>query len=404
MKKLRLTILLSPYLILTFLEFQSHSKFNLFYLFLFFVSLFIFDHYITLKRKVSRCLAGFVIFLFYVEIIIGSFHIERNILSFIMIAFIFISFFLLSSYFASFLNTFCLILCIVILISNRNNFNTINTSSYSKVNFKERVNSTPILIIILDEYSSPSEVSKNNSLITFLNNNNFDIIDPIYTTEIFTINSVASMLNYDISSDNSFRNNLQEIDRFELIVNSQFERDLNNYGFELVMKNYYRVDESLLYFPNYFMCPRNFAGVLLYKSFIPRIERNILGENSFVIYNMSLFRDLQYQISNSGFKENTVYLYHFCMPHPPFKFNSEYKGAEDYEKYYSFVNTKFSHLINKIIVGNDIRIIIMGDHGKRGEVRFDPKKTFAAFLNFNSISLSKLTSVQSICKVIIEDL
>ena len=382
----------------TYVDYHTHSFFNLSYFAITVIILLIFDW--RVKINLNTFFFSFVIFIFYVEIIFTSFTISHNLYKYIIILFLITLIIAKELITIKVINTFMVILTISILCFFKKNQNKIEikslvNKSISKIN-------QPLLIILLDEYSSPNEIKIDNLLIDYLRIKKYKIIDPTSTKETFTINSIASLLNYDISENTIFLNKLSEIERFELINNSIFEKDLNKIGIKLNLKNYYRNDNLKFIVPNFFMCPRNFVELIFYKSFIPRIERNILGEYSFQIYNKILFDDLENMILENGFKNNNVYFYHFAMPHAPYSYLNEFKKSSNYIEYYSFVNKKIISYLKLNEKNKEIKILLMGDHGLRNRKDIDPKKTFSAFQNFENKKIN-IIHTQDIGKIIIQE-
>lgn len=395
--KISLFILVSPYLLFTIIEYKFNYLFNWKYFILLIISILLVDLKFNYNSKV---IMGVIFYLLYIEIITNSLSIKHNIfiyfLIFILILFLFIKIPIII------IHTFLIFFSFNITYKSKKVNYKIKTES--KIRNNQRIqNFSPILIILLDEYSSPREVKIQNSLLEYSIKNNFEVIDPIKTKETQTINSISSMLNYDISNNIYFRENLSEIERFELINNSQFEKDLIKIGVKLNLKNYYRTDGINYPVPNYFMCPRNFIELILYKSIIPRIERNLLGDYTFEIYNKIILKDLQRNLKNNLFKKNNIYFYHLAMPHYPFSYFSEYLKDNNYKKYYSFVNSKITNLLKENLNSNKIKIIILGDHGFRNDKSINPYNTFLVFKNFDKNQIKMMNTIQDLPNFLIND-
>lgn len=283
-KNIKLLSLLLPYLIFTYSEYKDNYLFRMDYFIYFILFIIILDFNMKIKKIFFPSI---IFFLLYVVIISDSLLIPRNKINyFFILIFIIIVFKLMPKLV---INTFLILLSFKLIIFSKNKI-------YYKINAKSRLDNIipekrindAMIIILLDEYSAPSEIKIENKLVKYLKKNEFHIIDPVESKEIYTINSISSLLNYNISDNKIFIENLSEIERFELINKSQFEKDLNKIAIKFKLKNYYRVDEINYPVPNYFMSPRNFLELILYKSFIPRIERSILGDYAFEFYNKIL--------------------------------------------------------------------------------------------------------------------
>jgi hypothetical protein len=397
-KNIKLLSLLLPYLIFTYSEYKDNYLFRMDYFIYFILFIIILDFNMKIKKIFFPSI---IFFLLYVVIISDSLLIPRNKINyFFILIFIIIVFKLMPKLV---INTFLILLSFNLIIFSKNKI-------YYKINAKSRLDNIipekrindAMIIILLDEYSAPSEIKIENKLVKYLKKNEFHIIDPVESKEIYTINSISSLLNYNISDNKIFIENLSEIERFELINKSQFEKDLNKIAIKLKLKNYYRVDEINYPVPNYFMSPRNFLELILYKSFIPRIERSILGDYAFEFYNKILINELTTNFKNNNFVNNNIYFYHLAMPHYPYSYFNEYKKNNLYKNYYAFVNDKIISIL-KNNRNEKLKIIIMGDHGYRGDKNINPKCTFLAYKNINSFKNVKLQYLQDVGNVIIEE-
>lgn len=311
------------------------------------------------------------------------------------------------------LNIFFIIFCIISL-TNKIYCTTSNTEKITShpVLFKQN-KGKPILLIIADEYASPCELKKHftdSSIYNFqkgLLTNGWIIKDNMYSRNISTINSLASIFNFNFQSDDKSltfpysRRSLRKSTLYDSLEKKKVQ--FYNYGiFDIgktmaMSKIYYYEDETQT---NNFV--KGFFSRTLISPIISINEENL--QNKHNILNIQFAEKKLNTIANNSF----VYI-HLLMPHGPY----EYKGKKcsytnfankdnliSYYDYWKFSNKILTSFLSDLSKDNRYRIILTGDHGFRSDKRINPHCTFAAFYGFEKISIDNLKSVQDLGSLI----
>jgi hypothetical protein len=257
-----------------------------------------------------------------------------------------------------------------------------------------------IFFIVLDEYSSPLELYKKYSdtnihnFSNYLKKLNWVVYENVNSENTQTIKSLGSIFNFGLTtSDND--NNIYSIN---LLNKSQL---INN----LEKENYYILNQSFLQIGRYketheifFKYPRNIFEILIYNTFIFEYIRKYKITTP-EYYNIETIE----KMNKMKIKNNKFFVYiHLLMPHPPFFFKEEINVIKqnDYLKYWKFTNQKMMYTLIKLQENNpNAKIIIMGDHGFRGDNKINAKKTFIATYGFEKIF--KENKSQEIFKIIL---
>jgi hypothetical protein len=175
----------------------------------------------------------------------------------------------------------------------------------------------------------------------------------------------------------------------------------------LEKEKYYIKNESFLQIGNYkesnevfFKYPRNIIEILIYNTILfDYIKKNKIITPEY--YNIETIDKMnKMKIMNNKF---FVYL-HLIMPHPPFFFKEEINVIKqnDYLKFWKFTNQKMINTLAKLQENNpNAKIIIMGDHGYRGDDKINAKKTFIATYGFEKEL--KENKSQEIFKIILDE-
>jgi hypothetical protein len=253
---------------------------------------------------------------------------------------------------------------------------------------------------VLDEYSSPLELYKKYSdtnihnFSNYLKKLNWVVYENVNSENTQTIKSLGSIFNFGLTtSDND--NNIYSIN---LLNKSQL---INN----LEKENYYILNQSFLQIGRYketheifFKYPRNIFEILIYNTFIFEYIRKYKITTP-EYYNIETIE----KMNKMKIKNNKFFVYiHLLMPHPPFFFKEEINVIKqnDYLKYWKFTNQKMMYTLIKLQENNpNAKIIIMGDHGFRGDNKINAKKTFIATYGFEKIF--KENKSQEIFKIIL---
>lgn len=265
-------------------------------------------------------------------------------------------------------------------------------------------NNKPIILIVLDEYNSPDGLRaycRDTNLYSFsqyLSDNGWEIKNDFFSHEIYTVYSISSLFNFNLSASNNYKNEAEVIAK-NMLVKSRLIDSLSskniivkNFSF-FQIGNYRELKESM-----YYKFSNNFFGLFFDNTLLPLLTENHINKAS-SHYNSSVFT---YLISflNSN-KTNKVFTYaHIYMPHWPIAYNNEiFLSQYDISSYYSywkFTNMKIQSLLESTNYKNKYRIIITGDHGYRGDNNINPHSTFTAFYGFDSGDIAQIRSVQDL--------
>ena len=314
------------------------------------------------------------------------------------------------------INTFLIILIllnifnIIFKSTSIKKYDKINLSyqSASKKNYKKFTK--PIILIILDEYSSPSElykITKDSALFDFTKNlqkNNWIVKLKSFSYETSTIHSLCSLFNYNLSTNNSF-SKLTANSLSEFLLEPILIKELKANRIKVVNLGIFDL-MSIKPLSRLYFYPQNFTELIFqYSSFYTIITKtNKLNLNSYKIDDYPMANHNKWMYDNLTDSLNKIKQYsfiysHFYMPHAPFyffnEFNSNHKNTTlKYIEYWKFTNKKLLPILRKL-EGN-YRIIITGDHGYRGNRNINPHLTYSSFYGFSSNDLAKIKSVQDL--------
>lgn len=309
-------------------------------------------------------------------------------------------------------NVFFIILCFVKIIDNIDleNINKVNVKSYPiSLN---RIKGNPVLLIIVDEYASPCElikIYKDSSIFDYKKNllkNNWIAKNNMFSADTLTINSLASLFNFNFQLNDQFLSIPLSKKRLRTstLYDSLEKRKIKFYNYGIFdigkskamtkvafnYKEYSNNDFILNFFSNTLISPLlNFGRE---KSWNKHNRLNI----------ESTLEKID-SIDNNSF----VYI-HLLMPHAPFEFHGAKYSHENlanknklsnYIDYWKFSNKILINLLSEL-TKKKYRIILSGDHGYRGDIRINPHYTFTAFFGFNPVSIDKIKSVQDLGSLI----
>lgn len=273
----------------------------------------------------------------------------------------------------------------------------------------------PVILLVLDEYSSPKELLKNNqdtSLLKFSNlltSSGWSVNNTQFSNDISTINSLSSLFNYNLKLPKDRINNDQAINELR---GAYLISDLKKKGVKFHNFGIFDIGES-----------NAFSKILFYEK--EQQKSNSLWQ----IFEKSLFRFLydtlpaerllqhnKFLVEN-GYKiikplaGKKVFIYiHLLMPHSPFAYEGENKfelsgnlnNVESYKKYWHFTNNLVKmKLLDSLVQSKAFKIILTGDHGYRGESeKVNPHKTMTAYYGFEKSQIVKINSVQDLGSLI----
>lgn len=295
--------------------------------------------------------------------------------------------------------------------SIQNGYRNISESLSSDKNEVQK----PIVLIVLDEYSSPDElykIVKDSSVYNFSNtlkNKGWEVRNSSYTYESSTIHSISSLFNFNMSKDSLYdKQNTETIVSKKMLKAALLDSlsnkvvAFNNYGI-FHMGNTKPLTQLYLYptsFTEHFLIrttyaeEKNKSGNFKFKNLIKSYE-NIFEHNAYIINNLPAILNEQKN------KKSFTYV-HLFMPHAPFYYGEEFpvKHVINFENYFSFwkfSNRKIEALLDSINKQGDYRIILTGDHGyRRNEYKENYHYSFTAFKGFDSLALKQIESIQDI--------
>ena len=285
-----------------------------------------------------------------------------------------------------------------------------------------------LLLIILDEYASPQELRKvdpsrnYNGFIDYLNKNNWSIKESFKSLEASTINSLASLFNYNLNMSNpelftkvkNPNSNFSYILDREHTTESFLVNDLKQKGIKIKSYGLFPFERSSVSDFEYYNEKKTmFLNIGAFIDIFKYLEKS---EFLYTILKKTFLKSIEIKYFLQKYKNNVFdsfheneiekydfLYYHFLMPHTPFRFNDEFKyegsSTSQYLKFWEFTNKKIIEILKKI-EKKDYRIIISGDHGYRGDKAMEKLNTFSAFYGFSEDHLEKVKTVQDIGSLI----
>jgi hypothetical protein len=317
------------------------------------------------------------------------------------------------------LNIFLGIYFVVNIFSTRNLNRVIEApidsiqNGYKKIN--NIANDKPILLIVMDEYSSPDElykILKDSAVYNFSNNlkkNGWEVRNSSYTYESSTIHSISSLFNFNLSKDSSYwKQNIESIISKKMMKSALLDSlsskgvTFNNYGI-FHMGSTEPLTQLYLY-------PTSFIEHFLIRTAFFRGKNRTTNFNLkflFSSYGASLNHNsyilniLPNKISQNKIAKSFTYI-HLFMPHKPLFFGASFPLKNDinfdnYFLFWKFTNNKMGAFLDSISKQGEYRIILTGDHGFRvNEHKENFNYSFTAFKGFDSTSLKQIQSIQDI--------
>jgi hypothetical protein len=323
------------------------------------------------------------------------------------------------------LNVFLAIYCVVNIFSTRslqrelikpiesiqNGYKNIGRSFSPN----EKGNEKPIILIVMDEYSSPDElykILKDSAVYTFSNilkKAGWEVRNSSYTYEKSTIHSISSLFNFNLSKDSSYGNQKNENIISKKMMKAALIDSLSSKGVSFSNYSIFHLG-STEPLTQLYLYPTSFTEHFLIKTSFAKQKilsnnfkfKNLIKINSNVIeHNNYILNELSTQLEANKNKKSFTYA-HLFMPHPPFDLGAEFPikhsiNFENYFLFWKFNNTKIEELLNTINKVGDYRIILTGDHGfRKNEHKENFNYSFTAFKGFDSLALKQLESIQDI--------
>ena len=293
--------------------------------------------------------------------------------------------------------------------SIQNGYKHISESLGSNINEVQK----PIILIVLDEYSSPNElykIVKDSSVYNFSNNlkkYGWEVRNSSYTYESSTIHSISSLFNFNLSKDSLYDKQNTETIVSKKMMKAELLDSLsskgvafNNYGI-FHIGNTKPLTQLYLYptsFAEHFLIRTTYAEEKN-KSDNFKIKNLVNNYGNILEYNSYILNNLPVILKENKNKKSFTYV-HLFIPHAPFYYGEEFpvKHVINFENYFSFwkfTNTKIEALLDSINKQGNYRIILTGDHGyRRNEHKENYHYSFTAFKGFDSTSLKQIESIQ----------
>ena len=431
-------LLAAPYIFSNFYNFYNSLFFSWAYFFATLLFLIFLQFLITLLSESKNIISKIIIIIFYISILVilyggdivnfinqiqtrlfGIQKIRGRIqLLFItgLLFYLFLFNYLRSIRFSRFINLFFGLLSVITLLFSIDvKYNVANNrllNNYKEINAVKNKNKTTILIIV-DEYSSPVELSKHSSNDNFslfgnmLKERGFYVKEKFYSAEISTIHSLGSLFNFNLSSNHSFsKTNIEALIENQF-TNSTLADSLLKKRVDLVNYGIFDFGKSQPISRAYFY-PRNYFEVLMRHSILSAIgfSYHTISEFGASFYLPTKHsQTVFYKFKESSLDSKKAFVYaHLFMPHSPFSFGDEFKSrpitTDNYISFWNFTNSKVLPLLDSLISDNKYKVIITGDHGYRSDSLINPHFTFAAFYGFEDNSLKMVNSVQDLGSLI----
>ncbi len=273
----------------------------------------------------------------------------------------------------------------------------------------------PVILLILDEYSSPTELYKNNpdtSLLEFSNrliSSGWEVNNTQYSNDLSTINSLSSLFNYNFkfsANRSNINQGIHEL-RGSSLIHHLEKKGVKIYNFGIFDIGSSKAFSKIYYYENVEK-KSTFLRQLFAKSLIAFLYDSIPGVRQ-SYHNRYLIENSYQKIKKLEGDRVFIYL-HLLMPHSPLNYKGHRKFEssiylnrfENYERYWRFTNSILqAPLINSLVRNNAFKIIITGDHGYRGEPnKVNPHITMTAYYGFERSQTLKIKSVQDLGSLI----
>lgn len=272
----------------------------------------------------------------------------------------------------------------------------------------------PVVLIVLDEYASPSELYKHTqdrSLFAFskrLENSGWIVQQEQKSKHLKTANSLSSLFNFNYTlSDKEFPLHfaLDQLKHAKLIQSlKQRGVSIYNYGIFDLGDN-----QALtkLYFYEKEAFEKNFLKQVLAGSMFKLLygpeNKDQNKHNQFII-------DHAFQQISEAKQKNAFYYVHLLMPHLPFEYAGKQKykamstlnSVDNYIPYYQFTNELvYTELIKPLVDTKAFKVIVTGDHGYRwNRSSINPFLTMTAYYGFPKDQTQQVKSVQDLGSLI----
>lgn len=295
--------------------------------------------------------------------------------------------------------------------SIQNGYKPISESLGSNINEVQK----PIILIVLDEYSSPDEIYKivkDSSVYNFSNSlksKGWEVRNSSYTYESSTIHSISSLFNFNLSKDSLYDKQNTETIVSKKMLKAALLDSLNSKGVAFNNYGIFHIGNSKPLMQLY-LYPTSFAEHFLIRTTYAeeknksdnfKIKNLVNNYGNILEYNSYILNNLPAILNEQKNKKSFAYV-HLFIPHAPFYYGEEFPvkhviNFENYFLFWKFTNTKMEAILDSINKQGDYRIILTGDHGyRRNEHKENYHYSFTAFKGFDSTSLKQIESIQDI--------
>ncbi len=274
----------------------------------------------------------------------------------------------------------------------------------------------PVILIILDEYSSPAEIYKNkadSSIFEFnktLKSCGWKFNNDQYSNNLITAYCLSSLFNYNFKLKDSCLSINQSL---KSLRESTLIRDLQKKGVAFHNYGIFDIGRSKAFSKIYFYEEENFKTNFLKHLFAKSIIGKLYGLDLFnkkQLYHNSFLMENGYKKIKPYAGKKSFFYIHLMMPHYPFEYkgvkkfenNKNFNQVENYIQYWYFTNSLVQEqLLYPLVKSNQFKIIVTGDHGYRGDKeKFNPHKTYTAYYGFDPAQLENIKSVQDLGSLI----
>ena len=382
---------------------------------------------------------AFFVFLFYCQIIFDDTKFSLQDLRLRHFSLLFLIFSILLNYtllrkrkLIKFINVFLLIFsCNILLFNlffslkefNREEFLINLDFKYNKIDLNTNKSTRPVILIVLDAFSSTSEIfnhtkdSLDLELDLFLKSKDYLIYNKTITKTERTTLSLPSIFNFNLH--NSFKNDsIEMLDKYfqklngfgevfkeNLLVDSLNLKSIDAYSYGLVRFVNGINDQDFFYFWEDEFPNLSVLNAILNKTIIGTYLHGVNRETTYI----DNFRKQSLEkLINLKPKENSFYYFHLFFPHDPYSFFEEYPNRdlnfltlseneylEEHIKYKRWFTHKLITTLNKTSFESS-RVIITGDHGFRHNKIINPRLTNIYFKGYTIDVTDKVNSVQDL--------
>lgn len=277
----------------------------------------------------------------------------------------------------------------------------------------------PVLLLITDEYGSPDEWFKvygDSSVYDYSNKlkaQQWQVVNSMRSHETSTFHSLSSLFNFNLSAQPGFSHHSIPFLGANKLIMSALSDSLQARGVEITNYGIVALGNTSALTRLYFY-PSNFWEQLLFGTGVFHLFYNTngfnlsgFGANYYLSdeHNKRIINTLSDTVAHHGNSFRFIYA-HLYMPHRPLVYEGEFElrehnTLEDQFAFWQFANGKLIRLLSELTKENDLRIIVVGDHGYRGNPAIDPNNTFAAFYGFDADCVRQTISVQDLGSLIL---